>query len=51
MRKAILWGTVAAGAIAAYLMYRRGVSVGNIARESILHPVGSLMNEVQHARA
>lgn len=51
MRKAIFWTTVAAGAMAAYLMYRRGESVTTIARDSIRHPVGSLVREAQNVTA
>lgn len=51
MKNAIFWGTVAAGAIAAYLMYRRGESFTTIARESVQHPVGSLVREAQNATA
>lgn len=51
MRNAILWATVAAGAIAAYLMVRRGVRVDVAARESIQHPVRSLVSEAQNSVA
>jgi hypothetical protein len=49
MKKAIYWGTIVAGAVAAYLMYRRGESLGSIARSAIGNPVGALVNEVQNA--
>lgn len=49
LRNAIFWGTVAAGAVAAYLMVRRGESLGTIARETLQHPVGSLVREAQNA--
>lgn len=45
------WATVAAGAVAAYLMYRRGASLGTIARESVQHPIGSLVREAENAAA
>jgi hypothetical protein len=48
-RKLIFFATVACGFIAAYLMYRRGVSLGSIARQAIMNPVGSLVNEVTHS--
>ena len=35
MRRLLFWGTITAGATAAYLMYRRGEPVGNIARKII----------------
>ncbi len=46
MKRAMFWGTVAAGAIAAYLMYRRGEPVGTVARKAILHPVSSFVSEL-----
>jgi hypothetical protein len=49
MRNFIIWGTIAACAVAAYLMYRRGASLTTIARDSIQHPVGSLVREAQTA--
>jgi hypothetical protein len=51
MRKAIYWGTIVAGVVAAYMMHKRGESFGSIARNTILNPVGSFANEVQTARA
>lgn len=51
MRNAIFWATVAAGAVAAYLMVRRGVRLDVAARESIRHPVGSLVDEAQNSLA
>lgn len=48
MRDFIFWTTVAAGALAAYLMYRRGENVTKIARESIRHPVKSLVRETRY---
>ncbi|MGC2639799.1 MAG: hypothetical protein WA294_21630 [Acidobacteriaceae bacterium] len=51
MKNVWFWATVAAGAVAAYLMYRRGESFGTIARESIQHPVSSLIDEAQNAVA
>ena len=48
-RSVIFWATVAAGAVAAYLMFRRGESLGTIARETVQHPVGSLIHEAQNA--
>ena len=50
MRKILFWGTVIAGVTAAYLMYRRGESLGKIAAQTITHPVGSLATELQSAR-
>lgn len=47
MKRAIYWGSVLAGVIAAYLMYRRGESLGTIAQKAIGNPVGSFVNEVK----
>jgi hypothetical protein len=38
---------VVSGCVAAYLMYRRGESLGSIAKETIANPVGSLVSEVK----
>lgn len=51
MRKALLWATVASGIVAAYLMYRRGERPATIVRESVQHPVRSLIDETQRATA
>jgi hypothetical protein len=47
MKRALFWGTIVAGAIAAYLMYRRGESMGTIAVRTVTNPVGSLVSELQ----
>ena len=47
MKKVILFATVASGFVAAYLMYRRGESLGSIAKQTIINPVGSLISEVK----
>lgn len=49
MRNFIFWTTVAAGAVAAYLMYRRGENITDIARDSMQHPVKSLLRETKNA--
>lgn len=46
MRRLLLWGSVIAGGVAAYLMYRRGEPLGKIAQRSIGNPVGSLISEL-----
>ena len=48
MSKLILFATIASGLIAAYLMYRRGESLGTIAKQAVTNPVGSLMTEVKN---
>jgi len=47
MKRVLFWGTIVAGAVAAYLMYRRGESVGIIAVRTVTNPVGSLVSELQ----
>lgn len=49
MKRFIYGGSIAAGVIAAYLMYRRGESLGSIAKNAISNPVGSFVNEVKQA--
>jgi hypothetical protein len=49
MKRALFWGTIVAGAVAAYLMYRRGEAVGTIAVRTVTNPVGSLVSELQTA--
>jgi hypothetical protein len=48
MSRLILFATIASGVIAAYLMYRRGESIGTIAKQAVTNPVGSLMTEVKN---
>jgi hypothetical protein len=48
LSKLFLAATVACGVIAAYLMYKRGESLGAIARKAISNPVGSLASEVKN---
>jgi hypothetical protein len=47
MSRLLFWATVASGAVAAYLMLRRGESVPKTAFRSISNPVGSLVNELK----
>jgi hypothetical protein len=47
MRKLITYGTLIAGAVAAYMMYKRGESVGTIAKKATLNPIGSLISEMR----
>ena len=49
MKRLFFWGTIAAGATAAYLMYRRGESLPTIARRIITNPIGSFTSEVRQA--
>ena len=48
INRLILFATVASGIIAAYLMYRRGESLGSIAKQAITNPIGSLVSEVKN---
>jgi hypothetical protein len=43
MKRILFWGTIAAGAVAAYMMYRRGEPMGTIAVRAVTNPVGSLL--------
>jgi hypothetical protein len=49
MKRVLFWGTIVAGAVAAYMMYRRGESMGTIAVRAVTNPVGSLVSELQEA--
>lgn len=49
MRKVLFWGSVISGAVAAYMMYKRGEGVGAIARKAVTRPVGSLVQELRRA--
>jgi hypothetical protein len=45
IKRVFFWGTLIAGVAAAYLMYRRGESLGTIAARTVTNPVGSLVTE------
>ncbi len=47
MKRLIYWATIAAAVSAAYLMYKRGVPVLQIAQKAATNPLGALLNEVQ----
>jgi len=49
IRRVIFYATIFSGCIAAYLMYRRGASLGKIAKQAIASPIGSLASEVKNA--
>jgi hypothetical protein len=49
MKRALFWGTIIAGAVAAYMMYRRGEPIGTIAVKAVTNPVGTLVSELQVA--
>ena len=48
MRKLFFYATIASAAIAAYLLYKRGVPVSEIATDIIQHPIGTLVHELQN---
>lgn len=49
MRKAFFWITILSGAAAAYLMYKHGRSLDEIASNVVKDPFGSLYNEVKQS--
>jgi hypothetical protein len=49
MKRILFWGTIVAGGVAAYMMYRRGESMGTIALRAVTNPVGSLYSELQES--
>ncbi len=50
MRKLVVWGSVIAGAVAAYMMYKRGTPIMDIAKKAVTNPVGSLVTELRGAQ-
>jgi hypothetical protein len=50
VRKLIVVGTVISGAVAAYLMYKRGTPLLTIVRRTVTNPVGSLVGELRGAQ-
>ena len=48
MRKFFFYATIASAAVAAYLLYKRGVPVSQIATDVIQHPIGTLVHELQN---
>lgn len=49
MKRIFFWATLLSGAAAAYLMYRRGEPVSQIAKRTLAHPIGSLASELKQA--
>ena len=47
MRRVFFWLTVASGAVAAYMMLRRGESIPRTAAKAVTNPVGSLVSELR----
>ena len=50
IRKLIVVGSILSGAVAAYLMYKRGTPLFTIARKTISNPVGALVGELRGAQ-
>ena len=46
MRRLLFWVTVISGTTVAYLMYKRGAPVGEIAEDALMHPLSSLKREL-----
>ena len=46
MKKLIFWASVLSGVGAAYLMYKRGASFGDIAQKAVANPIGTFASEV-----
>ena len=51
MKRAIFWGTLAAGVVAAYLMVKRGAPLTEVLTKTLRNPFGALTSEVQGAFA
>ncbi len=49
MRRLIVWASLISGVVAAYLMYKRGESLGNIAQKATTNPIGTLATEIKNA--
>ena len=49
MRKLFVWGTIASGAVALYLMMKRGETFSEAATNAVQHPFGSLVNELKRS--
>lgn len=49
MKRITFWATIVAGAVAAYLMYRRGESLPKIAQKTVSNPLGAFASEVRQA--
>lgn len=46
MRNILVWTTIFSGVIAAYLLFRRGVPLNQIAEDVTSHPIRSMVNEL-----
>ena len=50
IRKLFVIGSVVSGAVAAYIMYKRGTPLMTIAKKTISNPIGSLVGELRGAQ-
>ncbi len=48
MRRLFVWASLLSGVAAAYLMYKRGESLGTIASRTVSNPVGTLATEIKN---
>ncbi len=51
MRKFFFYATIASGALAAYLLFKRGVPVTEIAQDVLQNPFGTLVHELEGNKA
>ena len=49
MRKFFFWATIISGGVAAYLMIKKGEPLGQVAKQVLQHPFGSLVDQVKSA--
>ena len=49
MRKLLFWTTILSGGVAAYLMLKKGEPLGQVAKQVMRHPFGSLVDQVKSA--
>ena len=47
MRKLFLYATLISGALAAYLLFKRGVPLNKIAEDVLQNPIGTLVHELE----
>ena len=49
MKRLLVWATILSGAAAAYMMYKRGVPLATIAKDTITNPFGTFTSELKNA--
>ena len=50
VKKLFVLGSVVSGAVAAYLMYKRGTPILTIAKRTVTNPIGALVGELRGAQ-